>query len=455
MAEVTARKRIWGWYFFDWASQPYNTLLLTFIFGPYVQWLVADGARGQAIWGLGVGLAGVVIAILAPILGAIADTGGNRMFWIRVFSAMYVVGAAGLWFASAPGDYDIVTIMIFFGIGLIGMEFATIFTNAMLPDLGPREEIGRISGSGWAFGYVGGLVALVLMLTLLGEDPDTGKTLIGIDPILGLDAEAREGTRAVGPFAAIWYAVFMIPFFLWVREKRRRAARATAGEISTALRDLGRTLRELPRHRSRFAFLGASLFYRDGLNGTYALGAIFAAGVLDWSVTQTGIFGIVSIISGALFAWIGGRADRRFGPMPVIVTCVLVLIATVMVAMFTSREAVFGTPVAPGSTLPDTIFMGIGVAIGAAGGALQSASRTMMVRQGDPERMTEGFGLYALAGKATGFLGTLSIGVMTALTGSQQLGVTPLIVLFLLGLILLLWVKPEGEQSSWSPSPAH
>ena len=187
------------------------------------------------------------------------------------------------------------------------------------------------------------------------------------------------------------------------------------------------------------------MLYRDGLSGAYALGAIFAAGVLDWSVVQTGTFGILAVVTGALFAWIGGRADERFGPMPVIVICTTTLMLTVIATIFVSRETVFGLPQAPDSSLPDTVFMVIGATIGAAGGALQSASRTMMVRQGNRARMTEAFGLYALSGKATSFLAPLSIGVATSLTGSQQWGISPLIVLFAVGLILLAWVNPEGD----------
>ena len=198
MAEVSLRKRIWGWYFFDWASQPYNTLLITFIFAPYIGELMKDGAEAQAAWGFGIGAAGIVIAILAPLLGAIADTAGNRMRFIWFFSLLYVVGSMGLWWA-APDNFNLLWILFLFAIGLIGMEFTTIFTNSMLPDLGTKEEIGGISGNGWAFGYLGGLVTLVLMLALFAENATTGKTLIGIDPIFGLDASAREGTRFVGP----------------------------------------------------------------------------------------------------------------------------------------------------------------------------------------------------------------------------------------------------------------
>jgi UMF1 family MFS transporter len=436
------RKRIWGWFFFDWASQPYNTLLLTFIFGPYVNELIGNGAEAQTAWAFGITVAGIIIAVLAPVLGAMADVAGNRMRWIWLFSVMYVVGAYGLWWAD-PNDFNLTATLFFFAVGLIGMEFATIFTNSMLPDLGTKDEIGRISGNGWAFGYFGGLIALVIMLTLFGENAATGKTMIGLDPVLGLDAAAREGTRAVGPLTAIWYAVFMIPFFLFVRDPR--PVRAPGGAVVRALASLGKTIRHLPKKQSLFAYLGSSMLYRDALNGMYTFGGIYAAGVLGWSVVDTGIFGILAIITGAIFAWLGGRADSAFGPKPVISWSVIVLTGVALGVVFVSRDSVFGMPVDAESNLPDIAFYVLGALIGAAGGTLQSASRTMMVRQADPERMTEAFGLYALAGKATSFLAPAAIGTVTWATGSQQLGVAPLIALFFLGLVLLRWVDADPK----------
>ncbi|MGB8622232.1 MAG: MFS transporter [Paracoccaceae bacterium] len=450
MAQVSARRRIWGWFFFDWASQPYNTLLLTFIFAPYVKDMLGDGTTAQAAWGYGVGAAGLVIALLAPLLGAIADRAGGRMRFIWVFSAFYVAGAWGLWWA-APGDFHLWLVLLSFAIGLVGMEFATIFTNAMLPGLGTEQEIGRISGSGWAFGYLGGVLALIVMLAFFAESGATGRTLIGIAPVLGLDAALREGTRAVGPFTAIWFALFMIPFFLWVREPREPAALSIRQAVASALPELRLTLRHLPSNRSLFAYLGSSMFYRDALNGMYVFGGIYAAGVLGWSVVDVGIFGVLAALTGALFAWIGGHADARFGPKPVIAFCVVVLTCVAVSLLFVSRGSVLGVPVADGSRLPDIAFYLVGGLIGAAGGALQSASRTMMVRQANPERVTEAFGLYALAGKATSFIAPLSIAVATHLSGSQQMGITPLIALFLIGLFLLWWVKPDGSRAEqWS-----
>jgi UMF1 family MFS transporter len=442
------RKRILGWYFFDWASQPYNTLLLTFIFAPYIKDILGDGTAAQAAWGYGVGAAGLLIAAAAPLFGSVADRCGPlmRLRFIWVFSALYVIGAAGLWVAT-PETPRLVVTLVFFGIGLVGMEMATIFTNAMMPDLGPRAAIGRISGTGWAFGYLGGLVALVLTLLLLAENGPDGTTVLGIPPILGLDAAAREGTRATGPFTALWFVVFMVPFFVWVREVPPRAGVRLRDAARAAWPDLRAALRALPGRPSLTAFLAASMLYRDALNGIYFFGGIYAAGVLGWSVVDVGVFGILAVIAAAAAAWAGGLADARFGPKPVIALSIVALIAVTLAVVFIARDSVLGVPVAPDSRLPDIAFYAAGVVIGAAGGALQAASRAMLVHQADPARMTQGFGLYAMAGKATAFVAPLSVAVVTDLSGSQQTGILPLMVLFTGGLILLGWVRPDGDRS--------
>jgi len=453
VAEISERKRIFGWMMFDWASQPYATLLLTFIFGPYFAAIVADSlmaggvaegaadARAQTMWSLGQTIAGLIVAFSAPFLGAIADASGRRMPWIWAFSALYVIGAGALWW-TYPDASTATLMLVAFGIGFIGLEFTTIFTNALLPDLGARDEVGAISGSGFALGYAGGVVSLVIMLLLFVEQA-SGATLIGLSPLFGLDPVAREGTRFVGPFTAIWFVLFMAFFFAWVREPATPANKRVT--IRSALVGLKQTLFSLKARRSLAAYLGSSLMYRDALNGLYGFGGVYATLVLDWSITQIGIFGIVGAITAAIVSWIGGRADRAFGPKPVILTCILVLIAVCTIIVGMTREALFGVPLPPGSSLPDTLFYICGAVIGGAGGALQAASRSMMVRHADPTRPTEAFGLYALSGKATAFLAPALIGLATYITGSARLGVSPLILLFLIGLILLVWVNPLGD----------
>lgn len=447
------RKRIWGWWFFDWAGQPYHTLLVTFIFSIYFAEVakrayiaqghdvMLAGAHAQTLWGYVLAISGAVIALLAPLLGAVADRSGRKLPWIWFFSGMVVVGASGLWLLT-PQDPRLITALAFFGVGLIGMEFATIFTNALLPGLAPRDEIGRLSGSGFAFGYLGGLVALGIMLLFFAETP-SGRTLIGIPPLFGLDPALREGTRFVGPFTALWYAVFMLPFWFWVTEPK--GLRMGPISLRAAAADLWQTVKGLRQRRSLAVWLVSSMLSRDGLNALYGFGGVYAGTVLGWPVFLSGVFGVVSVISAAVISWLGGRADRRYGPKPVIVGAILLLTLVCVIIVGMTRETLFGLPLAAGSRVPDVMFFICGAMIGGAGGAMQAASRTLTVRHTSDERATEVFGLYALSGKATAFLAPFLIAVVTDLTGNQRIGVTPLIVMFLLALFLLRWVNKNGE----------
>ncbi len=460
MATVS-KKRIWGWMAFDWASQPFYTLGLTFIFGPYFAAVAAeyfmtggmteDGAKAQAqtIWSGGQTIAGLFIAFTAPFLGAFADNSGRKMPWIAFFSIIYLIATSALWFLYPDGT-NLFLVLIIFYVGFIAAESALNFTNAILPSLGTKDEVGKISGSGAAFGYWGGVSALAIMLLLFVEQ-DNGRTIfVNLEPALGLDADQKEGTRFVGPFIAIWFAVFMIPFFLYVRDDPKAGGNPT--NIRAVAADLWATLKSVKERKSLLNFLVGSMFYRDALNALYAFGGVYAALVLDWSVTSIGVFGVIAAIAAAITTWIAGLADRRFGPKPVIRIAVwcLILVSITIVAM--SREQLFWIALPAGSSVPDTVFFICGAVIGGAGGAVYSASRSMMVRHTHPERPAEAFGLFALSGKATAFLAPAGITFFTWLTGNTQLGFLPVIFLFLLGLVLLRWVKAEGDADEWAVS---
>jgi UMF1 family MFS transporter len=454
------KKRIWGWMAFDWASQPFYTLGLTFIFGPYfavvaAEYFLSNGmeasaanAQAQWIWSLGQTVAGLLIAFTAPFLGAFADNSGRKMPWILFFSIVYVVTTFMLW-GLEPDGTALIFMLIMFYVGFFAAESALNFVNAILPSLGNDEEVGRISGSGAAFGYWGGVTSLFIMLLLLAEN-DQGVTLLGNAPLFGLDPEMREGTRAVGPFIAIWYVIFIIPFFMYVRddpkaEKKSTKLRAVWGELIT-------TLRSVFHRKSLLNFLVGSMFYRDALNALYAFGGVYAALVLDWQTMQIGVFGIIAAIAAAITTWLSGLADQRYGPKPVIRISVWVLIGVSIIIVGMSREAIFGVPLAEGSGLPDIIFYICGVCIGGAGGAVYAASRSMMVRHTHPDRPTEAFGLFALTGKATAFLAPGLITLFTVMTSNNQLGFLPVIFLFLIGLFLLRWVNKDGDRAEWSAS---
>jgi UMF1 family MFS transporter len=452
VTERAPRRGIWGWMLFDWAQQPFHTLIITFVFAPYFAAAVApDAARGQELWGLATGIGGLLIALSSPVLGAIADASGPRKPWILFFSIIGVIGCWMLWFA-VPGMENLTFVLIAIAIAVFGMEFAAVFNNAMMPGLVPRSELGRLSGSAWGLGYLGGLVTLIIVLGLLAGQPDTGRTLLGLEPLFGLDPAMREGDRAAGPLTAIWYVIFVLPMFLFTPDAKRRPS--VTGAVRRGLSELATTLKRLPQERSYLGFLLSSMFYRDALNALYAFGGIYAAGVLGWSIIQIGLFGILANITGALGAWLGGRADQAFGPKTVVSWSIVVLTLCCLAIISTTQTQVFFVTVADaagGSGMPDLVFYTAGALIGAAGGSIQAASRTLLVDQVGSEKVTEAFGLYALSGKATTFIGPLAIAFVTGLAASQafglspedaqRVGVTPIIVLFAIGLALLPMVR--------------
>ena len=439
---------VWGWMFFDWANQPFHTVITTFVFGPYFASRVAENVvDGQAIWGYAIAAGSVLMALSAPVLGSVADAQGPRKPWILAFSLIYLVGVTGLWLAT-PGMDDPLTVLVLLAVALIGAEIATVFVNSLLPEVGPREELGRISGSGWAFGYWGGLVALVIVLGLMTPAPGSDRTMLGVAPVLGLDPALGEGARAAGPFSALWYLVFMVPFFLWSPDVSRRAV-ATAGVVREGLSSLKATLAGLPSRPSLLAYLLASMFYRDAILGIGTFGGIYASGVLGWGLFEIGVFGLVILVAGAAGAWAGGLQDVRRGPKPVILVNIVALtVATAAIMTIAPHEVLFltvGTAEAP-SSLPMVAFYVCGAVIGATAGSLQAASRTMLVHQADRERMAEAFGLYALTGKATSFIAPFLVALATDLSGSQRVGVVPILALLAIGLVLMAWVRPEGDR---------
>jgi UMF1 family MFS transporter len=459
------KKRVRGWMMFDWATQPFYTLGLTFIFGPYFASVAAEyfltsgldqasaNASAQTIWSWSQAVAGLFVAIIGILAGAYADSTRRRMPWLWAASIVFVICSWMLWYMLPDGS-AMWSSLIFFSIAFVAAELALVFTNAVLPSLGDRHEMGKISGNGAALGYTGGILSLFIMLFFFFDE--AGKTfLIGLDPGFGLlNPETREGTRAVGPLIAIWFIIFMVPYFIWVREDKTPKPQDGFRQSMDALK---LSLRGIVKRPSLFAFMGSQMFYRDALNGLYAFGGVYAVLVLEWGQTQLGVFGIIGGISAALGTWISGKYDHKVGPLPVIHFHIMVLIIVSLCIIGMSRTHFYGIALVEGSNLPDILLYACGSAIGASGGGIYSASRSMMVRHTDPSRPTEAFGLFALAGKATAFLAPLLIGTFTYFLKDTRLGFAPIVGLFILGMFLLRWVNPDGDQKKWGTSsiPAH
>lgn len=441
------RAAVISWIFFDWAAQPYFTLITTFVFAPYFASFVApDPATGQALWGFATAAAGLMIALMSPVLGAIADASGRRKPWIAGFGVLLVIGSAFMWIGR-PGDPAVIPpLLLAYAIASVGVEFATVFNNAMMPTLVPPDQIGRLSGTGWATGYIGGILSLILVLGFLAANPDTGRTLFGLTPLFGLDPVTHEGDRITGPLTGIWFIIFVLPMFLLTPDYPVRLPLRAA--LREGLSGLRQTLGELPKQKAMATFLLANMIYTDGLVSLFAFGGIYAAGTFGWHTIQIGTFGIILAIAGTFGAWLGGKLDDRLGPKQVIMGSMLVLLFAIVGILMVDKDSIFFMKVAapaPGAPLfsgaAERAYLVLGCLIGAAGGPLQAASRTLLIRLAPKDRIAQYFGLFALTGKVTSFIGPLLIGAITAVTASQKAGMATLVLFFVVGLVLLVRVQ--------------
>jgi UMF1 family MFS transporter len=454
-APIMSRRAIWGWVLFDWACQPFFTLVTTFVYAPYfASVVVGDATRGQALWGFAAATAGITVALFSPILGAIADATGRRKPWIAAFGVLLVIGSCLLWLGR-PGDASTIGIvLIAFVIGSIGVEFASVFNNAMMPTLVPPKRLGRLSGLGWAMGYVGGLVSLGFTLGFLAANPQTGRTLAGVAPLFGLDASMSEGDRATGPLSAVWFILFVLPLFLFTPDGKKAMNLGPA--IHVGLQNFAATVREIRHHANSVIFLLANMIYANGLGALFAFGGIYAAGSFGWATIEIGVFGILITIAASVGALMGGRLDDRFGSKMVVLVALATLIAMSISILSVDRDTVFfvlsAEPARPGAglftSLPEQLYVLFGAIIGVAAGPLQASSRTLLARLAPRDHIGEFYGLFALSGKLTSFAGPLAVAAVTAATASQKAGISVLVGFFALGAILLVRVRVSGGSAA-------
>lgn len=439
-----------SWMLFDWSVQPHYTLVTTFLFAPYFANFVAGNpADGQAYWGYAAALAGAIIAVGSPFLGALADGRGQRKPWMLFFSAIFVGALALLWFAqpNAPTHLILVSLLGFI-VATMAAEFMAVFSNAIMTGLVPKDELGRLSGTGWAVGYFGGLFSLAIMAGLIVPVPETGKTLLGLEPLLALDTATREGDRIVGPFSAIWFLIFIIPFFLFVPDPKP-AARA-AGE-KTALAELWDTISSLPSHRSMLLFLIARMLYTDGLTAIFTFGGIYGAAVFGWGALELGIFGIVLTLTGALGAIAGGWLDDKLGARTVIVGALLALIIGAIGILSVDRDHIlFVTNVAPKaagsspfSSPGEITFLLFAVLVGVVSAPVGASSRSLMARLAPADKITQFFGLFAFSGKVTAFMAPLLVALVTQISQSQRIGMASILTFLIIGIVLMLFVRED------------
>lgn len=405
-----------AWCFYDWACASFSIIVTTFIFATYFTTKIAENQIiGTYQWANAASLAGIIIAFSSPFFGAIADYGGYHKRWLFFFTWLSIISTALLWF-SYPNIHSIWFTLICVIVGTIGYEVAQVFYNSFLMSLAPKKFIGRVSGWGWGSGYLGGILALSIALLLFVRFN-----------IFGLNTALAEPVRICGPFVALWYGLFSLPLFFLVPNLTTKA-HPLPQAIRAGWRELGLTLKKMPKEKNILLYLFSHMVYTDGLNTLFAFGGIYAAGTYGLSFEEVLFFGITMNITAGIGAIVLAWMDDYLGAKATILLSLVCLIILGLPILFLHDKYIFWA-----FALLLCIFVG----------PVQSASRSLMVRliASKEEMSAEMFGLYAFSGKITAFIGPWLLGLMTLAFGSQRVGMATVLVFLGVGGLLLLPVK--------------
>jgi MFS transporter, UMF1 family len=435
---------------FEWGRNPYVLIITIYVYATYfAREIVGDPVRGQALWADIQAYAGLVVALSAPFLGAIADAGGRRKPWIAFFSVLLIAATASLWFGAPMGaGLGLTGIAMVIALGHVAYDGSFVFHNAMLPSLVPPMKIGRWSGAGYALGNLAGILLLLFILVFI---------YLPAVPLWGLNRAAHEHERIAGPIMALWFALFSLPFFLFVPDGRSKKV-APRKAIAEGFASVLRTLRTLPRTPNVALFLLARMIYSDGLNVMLAFGGVYAAGIFGWGEIESAIYGIVL----SLFAAAGGFLGGWLGDWIGVKRALLLSLGGIMTAALLSLgfapdrlffvfpyprgEAIFDFPYF--RTAPELLYIACIMAAALCLVATFANSRTLMAKLAPSGRMTEFFGLYALSGGVTAFAAPIAVALATRLSGSQQGGMAVIVVFIAAGFFLLLFVREERDEDN-------
>jgi len=422
----------WAWMLWDWAEQPYPTIIQTFIFATYITsgLFAADGNRDTlTLWlGVAVWIGGAVVAVTAPIFGRRADTAGRRKLWLLINSGVLIALMLGSYFVEPSPSFFIFGLVLY-AIGSVVQETAFINYYAMMKQVTNEKNMARISGIAWGLGYVGGIVLLLgsLVLCYLPNHP------------LYPTEENSLNIRVIFLFAAAWMFIFTIPLALFVPEVPKADIQLQRESIVASYKALFAQLRTLRReHPDALRFLLASAVYRDGLAGVFTFGAILGSVAFGFSSTGVILFGVAANIVAGLGAFIGGIIDNKLGTKRVIVISL-------------SGMLVAGTGVFVFAGLGSITYWIFGLALCLFVGPAQASSRTFVARFAPANREGEIFGLYQTTGKAASVLSptlwTVSLALATAagLANATLYGILGIMVVLGAGLFWLLRVHPNPK----------
>lgn len=415
-----ARRTAVAWAFYDWANSAFTTLVVTFVYATYFTSAIApDEITGTAQWSRAVAFSGLAIALLSPLLGAMADSGGHRRRYLVATTWVCCAATAALTFVAPGMEHAVLLALALFVIANVAFEVGGVFYNAYLPEITPKERLGRVSGWAWGLGYAGGLLCLAVALAVLVRD----------EPLFGIATAGGFQYRATNLLVAGWFFLFSLPLIVLAPRQSTRAARAGgSGGVGGAYREVMTTLRKLRAYREIVKLLVARLVYNDGLVTVFSFGGIYAAGTFGLSLPEVIAFGIAINVAAGLGAALFGFVDDRIGARATILVTLVALTAATLLAAF-----------APNVVWLWVAAIGIGIFVG----PNQSASRSLMARFVPERQSTEFFGFFAFSGKITAFAGPLVLGLVTEAMDSQRAGVATVVPFLVVGAVLLLTVNEE------------
>ena len=444
-----------SWALFEWARNPYVILITIYIYSPYfTRHVVGDPVAGQAIWGHINGVAGFFIALLGPLLGAIADTGGRRKPWIIFFVGLMVPACFLLWYALPGGGgigiWGVAALIVMLA---VAFEFSAMFHNSMLPHVASHGRIGSLSGLALALGNAGALIILCFMLYAFMLPGAVDWSFLPAQALFGLDVGAHEHSRISGPIVAGWMLVFTLPLVLLTPDVARGGL-APGEAVRRGVAQVWRTLRRLKDYRNVATYLLARMFYNDGKTAILIFGGVYASGVFGWGPLTLTIYGIVLSVFAVGGGILGGWLDDRFGSKRAILVSIGGTSLGVILAVSITPTELFFLPYDNSAqtvlwslpffnTLPEFLYLSVVVLVAIFITAAYANSRTMLARLAPVSKMSEFFGLYALSGTATAFMGPLLVGLTTAWFDSQRVGFASVLVLLGLGLVGMVYVREE------------
>lgn len=410
LSKLKNKKEVISWSLYDFANQPFTTIIVTFLYGAFfTEYIANDKQTGTLLWSSAIAITAVVVSVLSPILGALADKGGYRKLFLMFFTWVCAIFSILLYFPVAGDVYFALSLFV---VANVAFEMGSLFCNSYLPDLSKKDNIGKISGFGWGLGFVGGLSALFLSLHLFPT----------------LDS---EGIRRINILVGVWFLIFSIPTFLFVKD--RKSKKLQKRHIINSFKSLKNTFNEVVKYKTILKFLVARLFFNDGLVTIFSLGGIYAMGTLNFSFDEVLILGIVLNVAAGIGSFVFGYLEDEIGVKNVINISLLVLIFSTLLAYF-----------APETSNPKQMFWVAGVFIGLMVGPNQSCSRSLMAQLIPSKKQNEFFGFFALTGKATSFLGPLLFGIIAKFY-SQQLALWVVILFFIIGLFLFNRINFKQE----------